>query len=160
GENWIPRQSGTQNDLSAITYGDGRFVAVGWTGTILVSTNGVDWFQRQAGTTNQNRWLNDIAYGGGMFVTVGDAGAIVTSADGENCVGRLSGTRNGFIGIAYGEGRFIAVGRGASILQSGSIFTLTITPGANTGLLSLSLEGLTGPGYTIQTSTDLISWRN
>ena len=45
-------------------------------------------------------------------------------------------------------------------MESGSIITLSITPRADTGLLTLSLEGPTGLGYAIQTSTDLISWRN
>jgi len=200
GVDWVQPQSGTMNWLSSIACGNGQFVAVGWAGTIVTSADGENWVNRRSGTQNilhgiaygngefvvarktdyfalsstiltsvdavnwiQNDLGDDIeaiAYGKRQFVAVGWYGAIQTSADGQNWVGRLSGTRNGFIGIAYGEGRFIAVGRGASILQSGSIFTLTITPGANTGLLSLSLEGLTGPGYTIQTSTDLISWRN
>ena len=44
--------------------------------------------------------------------------------------------------------------------QSGSIITLGITSKAGTGLLELSLLGPTGLGYTIQSSTDLVSWRN
>ena len=62
--------------------------------------------------------------------------------------------------IAYGNGHFVVVGSDGTILQSGSIITLSITPTASTGLLSLSLEGPTGLDYTIQTSTDLISWRD
>jgi hypothetical protein len=62
--------------------------------------------------------------------------------------------------IAYGNGHFVAVGLGGTILQSGSIITLAITPNAATGHLTLSLSGPLGPSYTIQNSTDLISWQN
>ena len=60
--------------------------------------------------------------------------------------------------VAYGNGQFVAVGRYGTILQSGSIITLSITPNADTRRLTLSLEGPTGLGYTIQSSTDLMSW--
>ena len=104
--------------------------------------------------------LNGIAYGNGQFVAVGVAGTIVTSADGVNWLLRQSGTQIVLNAIAYGNGHFVAVGDHGTILQSGSIITLSITPNVATGLLSLSLEGPTGRDYTIQTSTDLISWRN
>jgi hypothetical protein len=54
----------------------------------------------------------------------------------------------------------VGVGSGGSIVQSGSITTLSIAPDVSTGLLSLSLEGPTGLDYTIQTSSDLVSWRD
>jgi len=64
------------------------------------------------------------------------------------------------LGITYGNGHFVAVGPGGTILQSGSIITVALVPKIGTGLPSLSLEGPTGLAYTIQSSTDLISWRN
>jgi hypothetical protein len=35
--NWVPRQSGTANQLSGVAYGDGHFVTVGPGGNILQS---------------------------------------------------------------------------------------------------------------------------
>ena len=113
-----------------------------------------------------------IAYGNGQFVAVGNSdgtiglrdgvGTIQTSTDGLNWVLRQSGTpqHTDLRGVAYGNGRFIAVGSGGTILQSGSIIILSITPNAGTGLLSLSLDGPTGLDYTIQTSADLITWHD
>jgi len=49
-------------------------------------------------------------------------------------------------------------GIGRAILQSGSIITLAMTPNTDNRRLSLSLEGPTGLGYTIETSTDLTFW--
>ena len=46
------------------------------------------------------------------------------------------------------------------ILQSGSMINVSITPNTDTESLTLSFEGPTGLDYTIQTSSDLISWRD
>jgi len=63
-------------------------------------------------------------------------------------------------GIADGNGHFVAVGWWPTILESGGIITLAITPHAATGFPTLWLEGLNGLVYTIQSSPDLISWLN
>ena len=172
GTNWVHVQAPATDGLSGIVFGNGQFVAVGGrypgsTSTIETSHDGVNWVQRQADTSNQ---LIGIGYGNGQFVAVGGgqdnatglnlAGTIVTSPDGVNWVQRPSGTTNSLFATIYGNGHFVAVGDCGTILQSGSIINLSITPNATTGLLSLSLEGPTGLDYSIQTSTDLISWQD
>jgi hypothetical protein len=166
---WAPNPFGPPNQLYGIAYGNGQFVAVGDAGTILSSADGVNWVTRQSETQNT---LNDVAYGNGIFCavsgwgTVGGMspetpvnGAILTSEDGVNWTQRQTATTNAFNRIAYGNGRFVAVGHHGTILSSGPIINLTLTPNPNTGLLSLALEGPNGIGYTIQSSTDLISWQ-
>jgi hypothetical protein len=87
--NWVLRPSGTLNTLNDVAYGNGVFVAVsGWgdvqsmwpetpvNGAILTSLDGVNWTQRQTGTTNA---LNRVAYGNGRFVAVGRHGIILVS---------------------------------------------------------------------------------
>ena len=166
GVNWVQRESGLtgNNRLFGIAYGNRQFVAVGT--SIVTSANGLDWVQRQLETQD---YLSGIAYGNGQFVAVGDNMLVLTSTDGVDWVERpdgvdwverRSGGERSLLGIAYGNGHFVAMGPGGRILESGSIITLAITPKAGTGLFTLSLEGPTGLGYTIQTSTDLISWRN
>src|SRR5205807_461714 len=66
--------------LSAVAYGNGQFVAVGFGGTILTSTDGVNWLLRQSGIQN---YLKGVSYGNGQFVAVA-YGTILTSADGVN----------------------------------------------------------------------------
>jgi len=166
GTTWIQQQSGT-NELSGIGYGSGQFIAVGssyadGSGIILTSADGVSWVQRASGSTNG---LESVVYGNGQFVAVaGDfdgRGAIIfTSTDGLNWIRRQSGTPSYLRAITYGNGHFVAVGYHGTILQSGSIITLAVTPNAESSLLKLSLEGPSGLGYAIETSTDLISWRN
>ena len=102
------QQSGTRDDLVAIAYGNGQFVAVGnvcdsdpCVSTILTSADGVNWAQRQSGTQTQS-YMSRITYGNGQFVAVsGDSDIIVTSADGANWEKRRSGTHR-HLGYAPG----------------------------------------------------------
>ena len=52
------RVSGTRQDLRAVAFGEGRFVALGAGGTILTSTNSADWSIRSSGIAVANRTRN------------------------------------------------------------------------------------------------------
>jgi hypothetical protein len=54
----------------------------------------------------------------------------------------------------------VAVGDNGTILESGSIISLALAPSVGTSGLTLSLTGPTGLAYTIEESTDLVSWRS
>src|SRR5439155_1325646 len=73
--------------------------------TILTSIDGLNWVQRQPGTTDL---LGAISYGNGLFVAVGDSGTILTSAEGVTWAQRQSGPTAFLVGIAYGNGQFVA----------------------------------------------------
>lgn len=62
--------------LRGIVYQRDTFVAIGEDGTILTSTNGIDWTPRNSGVTDH---LNGVTYGEGTFVVVGDNGTILQS---------------------------------------------------------------------------------
>jgi hypothetical protein len=169
GVSWVSQVLGTQPyaGLNAVTYGNGQFVAVGagywpdleeaFTAIILTSTNGTNWVERQS---TANTGLHAATYASGQFVVTGRSGGILTSPDGMRWVQRPSPTADTLSGIAYGNGHFVAVGLNPTVLESGTIITLAIAPGNGTGLLTLSLEGPIGLNYTVQSSTDLISWRS
>src|SRR5262249_20432466 len=110
-----------------------------------------------------------IAFGNGQFVAVGGSdatwpplgqGTIQTSVDGVNWIQREPRTPRPLPGVAFGNGHFVAVTSGGEILQSGSIVNLSITSNFSTGFLLLSSEGPTGLDYTIQSSADLVIWRD
>jgi hypothetical protein len=67
--------------LSSITYGNGTFVAVGGSGTILTSTDGIDWIRQ---STADPTSLFGVAFGNGNFVAVGFGGTILLSPDGRD----------------------------------------------------------------------------
>ena len=77
------------NYLYGVTYGNGLFVTVGQSGTILTSPDGTSWTERTSGTSNK---LYGVTYGNGLFVTVGYSGTILTSPDGNSWTERTSGT--------------------------------------------------------------------
>jgi hypothetical protein len=101
---------------SAITYGNGRFVSVGYDGGVSYSDDGVNW----ATTTITDEWMTGVTYGNGLFVAVGDCfnsgNCIATSVDGETWVLSDSsedfGIQLGWKSVIYGNGRFVAVGDG------------------------------------------------
>ena len=169
GVNWLSQVLGAQpyTGLNAVTYGNGQFVAVGagyspdlleaGRAIILTSTDGTNWVQHQSAATTG---LHAVTYASGQFVTAGSRGGILTSLDGVTWVKRPSATEDSLSGLGYGNGHFVAVGWYPTILQSDSIVTLAIAPTIGKGLLELSLEGPTGLAYAVQTSTDMISWRN
>ena len=113
-DNWQwqnPRPQG--NELLSVAYGNGTFVAVGNWGTIVTSSDGINWSWRDSRTTN---FLAAVTYGNGTFVAVG--AAIVTSTDGVHWTRRSDGNGNYLYGVTYTNDRFVAVGMGSAILQS------------------------------------------
>ena len=81
------------NKLIYINYliGDAetKYMAVGASGTILISPNGNSWISRSSGTA---QGLQGVTYGNGLFVTVGQSGTILTSPDGTTWTSRSPGT--------------------------------------------------------------------
>ena len=60
-------------------FGNSTFVAVGNSGTIITSTDGINWTSRTSGTS-KNLW--GISYGNNKWVTGGDNGSVFSSTDG------------------------------------------------------------------------------
>ena len=75
GTTWTLRSSGG-TDLSGVAHGNSLFVAVGKSGTILTSPDGVSWNQQTSGTSSE---LKGVAHGNSLFVAVGKSGTILTS---------------------------------------------------------------------------------
>ena len=77
GTNWTIRIPGrTLNYTPVYATELGIFVAVGASGTILTSPDGITWTARTSGTTNI---LYGVTWSGTQFVAVGGSGTIVTS---------------------------------------------------------------------------------
>ena len=134
------------NQLIGVTFANGQFVAVGYSG-IMYSSDGVNWNSintQSQGITGPTADLYSVAYGNNHFVTVGTYngspmsynGLIGTSSDGITWT-TLPYTSNYLSGVTYGGGQFVAVGREGSILTSpdGTTWTTqTAAPIANSTL--------------------------
>jgi hypothetical protein len=65
-------------DLTAVSWADSRFVAVGAHGTIVSSRDGATWVVESIGTT-----LESVSWLGDHFMATGDEGTFLTSTDGH-----------------------------------------------------------------------------
>jgi hypothetical protein len=88
------------------------FVAVGETGLIMTSPDGITWTSTNSGTNN----LNAVTYASGTFVAVGDKGTILTSPNGATWTPVLLGTTVPYFqSIAFGNSAFVAVASNGNI---------------------------------------------
>jgi hypothetical protein len=79
GKKWtIAKQTGN-SFLTGLAYGNGRFVAVGWRGEILTSSNGIEWISPARPTTKD---LQSVAWVGARWVACGSEGTLIGSLDG------------------------------------------------------------------------------
>ena len=131
GVRWTSGSSGTQADLYAET---GK-VAVGASGTILTSQDGITWTRQTSGTTSA---LRDVVQGI-LLVAVGDSGTILTSPDGTTWTARASKTSANLKGAANLLPYTVVVGSSGTILTSldGITWTAAVSP------TSQDLNGIT-----------------
>lgn len=163
---WTPRNSGTSEDLLSVTYGDSKFVAVGYNGKILTSSDGATWIIRASDTTE---YLHSVTYGNGQFVAVGEplidniSSKILTSSNGVTWITRnLSDTIKDLLSVTYGNGKFVAVGLSGVILISSDAITWVKVNSDTTHQLSSVTFGndrfvIVGDS-TILTSPDGTTW--
>src|SRR5687768_10720735 len=113
----------TNAHLTALTYANGRWVAVGHGATRLFSDDGFSW------TPVPNEVFDDgafhsIADGNGIFIAVGEVGSVMmVSSNRLHSQSRMRHSRRAagekFFGIAFGNGRFVVAGTHALITGSG-----------------------------------------
>ena len=88
------------NPLYYIIYNNGLFYAVGNSGTIIKSSDGISWSSINSGTTGH---LRGIHYGNGIFVAIGSSGTIITSSDATSWTSSTSGTSEYLRGVTSKE---------------------------------------------------------
>lgn len=147
--------------LYGVAFGAGQYVAVGRSGTVMTSPDGITWTVTTHGTADllKVRFLNN------QFVAVGASGTVLTSPDGMDWTVRDPGLISALCDIAYRNGLYVAVGRCAAITTS-SDNGETWTPGD----FSVYVSWVTGIAYqqgvfmavgsdgTILTSSDGVNW--
>lgn len=92
------------------------FVAVGVSGTILSSTDGVSWATQ---TSNTTATLHTITWTGTKFVAAGAHGVIMSSGDGINWSLEFTGIEAQLQDVFVDSGGVMAVGTGGSVLRYG-----------------------------------------
>ena len=153
--------AGTAGSFRAVTWGAGRFVAVGSTSNsseaaTAISEDGLTWMGRAVAMSSS---LSDVVWSNGQFIAVGEGGKVLTSLDGVTWTVRSSLLQN-LHGIAAGEGRLIVVGEtGIATSMDGLVWTDRL---AASGLKAVVWNGIqfvaTMAAGTIYTSSDGIDW--
>lgn len=136
--------SGYWPDFYGVTYGEGKYVAVGSYGVILSSTNGHNWscvannsmerLYEQFGSIS----FYDVTYGNGLFVAAGStaqsSSVVAYSHDGLNWQGVGFNNPSFFDGVFFEEGKFYGTGDSGVIATSANGVNWQII---NTNVLSI-----------------------
>ena len=140
----------TNEPLTGVAYGNGLFAAVGAGGTVLTSSNGMNW---SAPATPTSAELRAVTMGAGMFAAVGD-GVILTSADGVSWSARsVAGEVPSLLAVAYGDSGFVAVGANGALVTSPDGAVWTVAP----ALTNATLRGVASSGPLYVAAGDALS---
>jgi len=112
---WSLRSSGTANNLTGVSYGNGTYVAVGAGGTVISSADGTTWDVQYSGTTTN---LNGVRFVNGRFLAVGAGGTILSSTNGSDWQALISGVTGPLNAVAFGNGRYLLAGADNLLLAS------------------------------------------
>ena len=186
GTTWrVSASISSANYLTAVAWNGTRWVAVGWSGTIMHSADGLSWTAAEGGADLRRLHridpLNGIAWNGTRFVAVGSGprgSAIVHSADGLTWTVADSGTHPDYSleAVAWNGTRWVAVGVAGTIKYSadGITWTDAMNPAPATSLYGVAWNGTrwvaVGANHTTENgqvrhgprivhSTDGITWK-
>ena len=161
GTNWTSATISALNDLESVTFGNGKFVAVGGSGRgpgiITLSTNGTTWTlvgQNVASTVTR---LAHVTYAQGQFVAVSGT-KVFTSTDGTAWQLRATTIQAGLQAVAFGANHFMTVGGGGQIYQSASVGPRLAVKISTSGKPVMTIFGHGGADYQIQASTNVLTW--
>src|SRR6266705_2121150 len=108
--NWHWRNpSPFANTMRSLTFGNGRFVAVGDGGVIHTSLDGYIWDDGRRPVTTS---LHKVAFLNGEFTAVGAGGTWLTSSNGLDWVAYSTGASDALFAVAYQNGFYVACGLG------------------------------------------------
>jgi len=146
----------TTSRINDVTYGGGRYVAVGGSiddnGQMAYSTNGTSW-TAVTNTTFGTSYINGIAYGANKFVAVGSNGKMAYSTNGTTwtAVTDSKFSTSTIYGITYGgssgKEKFVAVGENNIAYSTDGITWTRATSGYyGGGILSRGLNRIAWGG--------------
>ena len=143
GVTWTSVSSGTTNPLSSVSYGGGKFVAVGYSPlgsgdpTVLTSADGVTWTNTSAGAGLAS-WqdLRYIQWAGNRFLASGWYAKLRHSTDYGGTFTTTRTTNEEMPGMAYGNGVWFAAGATQGNSPADTDLDLLSTDGVNWTALS------------------------
>jgi len=119
------------SDLFDVAFLNNLFLATGAGGTLLTSTDGINWNAQTSSTTKP---LRGAAFRSSpaLYVVVGDAGTIVTSTDGTTWDPPIAAPllSQNLTAVRFGS-RFVAVGQGGAALYSDDGLSWSMASGSS-----------------------------
>jgi photosystem II stability/assembly factor-like uncharacterized protein len=114
---WREYSSGQTKALYGVTYGDGRYLAVGSSGSLVQSPDGASWSALPSFTDIN---LRGVAYGANVYVAISGFGNgdIWRSIDGTTWTKITSPVSTVFNRLHFINGRFLVVGQSQVIIAS------------------------------------------
>ncbi len=122
GVTWSAQRPPGGGELSAVTWADSEFVAVGWKSGVVTSRDGITWTERGA----RGASLRNIAWSGHQFVAL-ELTMIFTSPDAVTWSPRKQPTGGFLNAVTWGDSQFVVVGA-AGIIVSPDGITWTLQP--------------------------------
>jgi len=148
-------------DYSAVTWGNNRYVAIGYGTSAAYSLDGVTW---TASTLPRSQSWESVAYGAGVFVAVGDNAAgfstiyYATSTDGITWTERTFNSGS-WRDIVYGNSEFVVISEeGASQVSSSGTGSWTISGNLQAGYTSVAYGNGRYVAVTQSTGLNEASW--
>lgn len=163
GRQWDRRDSKTYVLLNDAIYDGRRYLAVGESGAIVSSPDGVNW--TELAKPRQAPDYYAIEYANGLYVVAGDDGRIWTSKDGSAWTQKYGGVQVDLAGVAEARNLVVAVGADGAIFSSSSPwpwkwlrrFTGTTQP-LHSVAAGTDLFVAVGDHGTVLTSADAKTW--
>ena len=169
GYSWTEYNFGAYG-LNGVTWTGSQFVSVGYSGSIITSSDGTSWSTQSSGTS---QGINDIIWTGSELLAVGH-GVILSSEDGIVWNARIaaditsplfdesSATHVNLHAITWTGSHLVAVGSDGKILTSVDGYTWEIQTVGDLALYNLTWTGeqliAVGESGTILTSPEGFSW--
>jgi Pectate lyase superfamily protein len=155
-----PQTGNTRSNFNGIASNGSLYVAVGSSGTILTSSDGIVWSSTISGTS-QN--LLSVIYGGGLFVATGTNGTVIYSTNGTvwQASGAVSYTN--INSVIYAGGQYVLVTSLGEVYTSNNAIAWT----KQASTISVSLNAIAygsskyvagGKNGTVITSSDGVTW--
>ncbi len=133
------------NYLRGVTFGNNTFVAVGYTGKIIRSTNDGSSWDNVTAVNSDN--LYGVTFGNGTFVAVGQSGTIIKSTNNGASWSSSSSGGKTLNGVTFGNNIFMAVGEDGRIVKSTADGVTSTDDGSNWSSLNSrttnNLKGVT-----------------
>ncbi len=165
GKSWTWAGNVPVGKWNSITYGNGRFVAVGYRddnlpfayNRIMSSTDGMNWTAHAEPSFYGNDDWGSVTYGNGRFVAVSMNG-VMTSTDGQTWTADAVPNRN-WSTVTYGNGRFVAVSGSYSMTSTDGIHWTEYTDGPGMQFIAYGGGRFVSISYnSVGTSTNGQSW--